>query len=54
MAKSRAIYQLRISLQEIQPSVWRRIEVRKNITLAKLHTILQIVMNWEGKPIRQT
>lgn len=47
MAKSRAIYQLRITLQEIQPSIWRRIQVREDITLAQLHAILRTVMNWE-------
>jgi hypothetical protein len=47
MTKNRAIYQIRIALQEIQPSIWRRIQVWEDITLAQLHTILQIVMNWE-------
>jgi hypothetical protein len=47
MTKNRAIYQIRIALQEIQPSIWRRIQVGEDITLAQLHTILQIVMNWE-------
>ncbi|HEX4135389.1 MAG TPA: plasmid pRiA4b ORF-3 family protein [Bryobacteraceae bacterium] len=46
MTKNRAIYQIRIALQEIQPSIWRRIQVGEDITLAQLHTILQIVMNW--------
>jgi hypothetical protein len=47
MTKNRAVYQIRITLQEIQPPIWRRIEVWEDITLAQLHTILQIVMNWE-------
>jgi len=47
MTGNRAIYQIRIALQEIQPSIWRRIEVWEAITLAQLHTILQIVMGWE-------
>ena len=47
MTKNRAIYQIRIALQEIQPSIWRRIQIGEDITLAQLHTILQIVMNWE-------
>lgn len=47
MTKNRAIYQIRVALQEIQPSICRRIQVWEDITLAQLHTILQIVMDWE-------
>jgi Plasmid pRiA4b ORF-3-like protein len=34
-------------LQDIQPTVWRRIQVWEDITMGKLHEILQIVMDWE-------
>jgi hypothetical protein len=44
---TRAVYQLRITLQDIQPLVWRQIQVWEDITLGQLYTILQIVMNWE-------
>ena len=47
MAKTRALYQLRIALQDIQPTVWRQIQVQEDITLGKLHDILQVVMDWE-------
>src|SRR6187200_11429 len=47
MATARAIYQIKITLQDIQPPVWRRIQVWEDITLAQLQTILQIVMDWE-------
>jgi len=47
MTKNRAIYQIRIALQEIQPLIWRRIQIWEDVTLAQLHTILQIVMDWE-------
>ncbi len=47
MAKIRALYQLRITLQDIQPTVWRQIQVQEDITMGKLHDILQVVMNWE-------
>ena len=47
VAKNRALYQLRITLQDIQPPVWRQIQVWEDTTLGKLHEILQIVMNWE-------
>lgn len=47
MEKNRTLYQLKVTLQEIQPPVWRRIQVWHDITLARLHTVLQIVMGWE-------
>ena len=47
MAKSRALYQLKVTLRDIHPPIWRRIQVWEDTTLAQLHTILQIVMGWE-------
>jgi len=40
------IYQLKISLQDAQPPIWRRFLVSKNVTLRKLHRIIQDVMGW--------
>ena len=48
VAKPRALYQLRIALQDIQLTVWRQIQVWEDITMGKLHEILQIVMDWEN------
>lgn len=47
MANNRAVYQLKVTLQDIHPPIWRRIQVREDTTLAQLHTILQILMGWE-------
>ena len=41
-----AIYQLRIYVKGISPMVWRRILVRGDTTIADLHEIMQILMNW--------
>lgn len=41
-------YRLRITLMDIKPPIWREIIVPGTITLAKLHTILQISMGWEN------
>lgn len=38
------VYELRIELDEIVPSVWRRIIVPETITLPELHDLLQLVM----------
>jgi hypothetical protein len=49
MAKPKAnIYRIKVSLGQIRPPVWRRIEVPGNYTLARLHTVIQDVMGWTG------
>ena len=53
MAKNRVLYQLKVTLRDIQPPVWRRIQVWEDSTLAQLHTILQIVMGWEDYHLHQ-
>ncbi|MGH9549341.1 MAG: plasmid pRiA4b ORF-3 family protein [Terriglobales bacterium] len=40
------IYQIKITLHGSRPPIWRRLQVKSDITLAKLHRILQAVMGW--------
>lgn len=40
------IYQLKVTLKRIKPPIWRRVQVPGNITLYRLHKILQVVMGW--------
>ncbi|HEY4467951.1 MAG TPA: plasmid pRiA4b ORF-3 family protein [Klebsiella sp.] len=40
-------YQLKVTLTETTPAVWRRFVVPASITLDRLHDVLQIVMGWE-------
>jgi len=50
MAKTKdpgVVYQLKITLRDIKPPVWRRVEV-KDCTLSKLHDIIQTCMGWDG------
>ena len=42
-----AALQLHVSLNEIEPPIWRRFWVEETITLGRLHEVLQIVMGWE-------
>lgn len=44
--KSPTMYQLKITLNEITPEIWRRILVSENIPLYRLHNIIQICMGW--------
>jgi Plasmid pRiA4b ORF-3-like protein len=45
--KSTKIYQLKIVLQGSKPPIWRRIQVKSNITLDALHQIIQTTMGWD-------
>jgi hypothetical protein len=40
------LYQLHIELEEIKPPIWRRFAVKSDITLDRLHDVIQIVMGW--------
>ena len=41
-----AVFEFKISLKDITPTIWRRFQVKSNITLEELHVVLQIVMGW--------
>jgi hypothetical protein len=45
--KPTQIYQIKVTLDDTHPPIWRRILAPGNTTLLKLHDILQIVMGWE-------
>ncbi|WP_437888252.1 plasmid pRiA4b ORF-3 family protein [Phytobacter sp. V91] len=40
-------YQLKITLEGTEPAIWRRFVVPANITLDRLHDVVQIVMGWQ-------
>ncbi len=40
------VYQLKVTIRNIHPTIWRRIQVPDDITLPRLHAALQIVMDW--------
>jgi len=40
------VFQLRISLDEVQPEVWRRLLVPGAFQLSKLHDVFQVAMGW--------
>ena len=43
---ARSIYQLKLTLIDSQPPIWRRVQVESDATLDRLHDVLQIVMGW--------
>lgn len=46
MPTSKNIYQIKVTLRDSKPPIWRRILVPEDITLFTLHEILQRVMDW--------
>ena len=41
-----ALYQLKIALQWSDPAIWRRVVVRSDMTLDRLHNVIQFAMPW--------
>jgi len=46
MKSAAPIYELKVALRDVEPAIWRRVQVRSSISLARLHKVLQIVMGW--------
>ena len=44
----RLLYQIKITLKEITPPIWRRVIVPADYTLADLHDVIQISMGWQN------
>src|SRR2546423_14560365 len=47
------ICQLKVTLEESDPPIWRRILVPATISLGKLHDVLQIAMGWTDSHLHQ-
>jgi hypothetical protein len=43
------IYQLKVTLLETKPPIWRRLLVPTDLILGKLHDVLQIAMGWHDE-----
>lgn len=46
-------YQLKITLLEIKPPIWRRIQVPASIKLCCLHSAIQVAMGWTDSHLHQ-
>ncbi len=47
-----AVYRFKIILQDTDPAIWRRIET-KDVTLEKLHELIQTAMGWTNSHLHQ-
>jgi Plasmid pRiA4b ORF-3-like protein len=52
-SKQLVIYQLKISILDISPTIWRRVKVRSGSTIADLHYIIQIAMGWKDSHLHR-
>lgn len=53
MSTNVSIYQIKVTLEDSKPPIWRRILVRSDFDLEMLHYILQVVMGWENYHLHQ-
>ena len=43
------IYQVKVELQEIEPLIWRRLQIPADLFLHDFHKVLQTTMGWENQ-----
>ena len=48
-----SIYQLKVTLKHSKPPIWRRIQVKEDATLYKLHQTIQVAMGWTNSHLHQ-
>ena len=53
VARAKVVYQLKVTLRDTRPPIWRRVQVSGDITLFRLHRILQVVMGWTDSHFHQ-
>ncbi|MFC1835354.1 plasmid pRiA4b ORF-3 family protein [Thermodesulfobacteriota bacterium] len=50
---NKLVYQLKVTLRDIRPPIWRRIQVVSDMTLYELHWALQTVMGWSNSHLHE-
>ncbi|MBI3106125.1 MAG: plasmid pRiA4b ORF-3 family protein [Candidatus Rokubacteria bacterium] len=52
-ARALTIYQLKITLKDLRPLIWRRFQVPGDYTLDRLHRVIQRVMGWTDSHLHE-
>jgi hypothetical protein len=50
---SMRVYQLKLTLQGIEPPVWRRLQVPAMMRLGRLHRVFQVTMGWTNSHLHE-
>lgn len=50
---NKKFYVLKISLLEIKPEIWRRFVVPADISLDRLHDVIQVLMGWKDSHLHE-
>src|SRR4051794_7095918 len=48
-----SIHQLKVTLMDTRPPIWRRLQVASTINLRRLHDVIQTAMGWEQAHLYQ-
>ena len=51
--RSTAAHRLQVSLDRIEPEIWREVVVPSGFSLGELHTVIQVAMGWEDYHLHQ-
>jgi hypothetical protein len=52
-ASGSPVYHLRITLEGIEPPIWRRLQLPGNASLGWLHAVIQVAMGWSNSHLHQ-
>lgn len=50
---SKLTYQLKMTIKDIKPPIWRRVRVPANIKLSDLHGVIQTLFYWTGSHMHE-
>lgn len=53
IGEATSVYQLRMSLQGVEPEIWRRFLIPDNYTLEALHVVVQESMDWTNSHLHE-
>ncbi len=52
-ARSSAAYELKITLLDTEPPIWRRVQVPGSVKFPQLHAVIQTAMGWTGSHLHE-